>query len=243
MADHVLTIDTPEGEIEFSVSALINGELLSDSRAQMPDLKKIAKALGLSEDATEETIVAKIADRAEVRGLDPKVVADALGLDDTSDNDKIVSKAKELADSGEEKSLEDRAKDEGKVVLDADGYNALKADAKRGAEAADQLKQSRFDAAYDKALREIRVDSKDETRERFQKLYDAAPDLAIEQLDAMPKLANSSAAGSGQSTSDTPENVDEDRFDLDQEARSLMADKDLTYEQAIDRVLADRSRA
>lgn len=90
MAEHLLIIETPEGEeIEIAISELA---CLSDSRAQMPDLKKIAKALGLAEDANEETIVAKITDRVEVRGLDPSKIAEALQIEAT-DEETILSRS------------------------------------------------------------------------------------------------------------------------------------------------------
>ena len=243
MPDAVLFIDTPEGHtIKIPIDGLdLDAAVLSDSRAQMPDLKKIAKALGLSEDASEDSILAKVAERAEDQRLNAAKVAEALGITET-DEDKIVAKAKELADTGEEKSLEDRAKDEGKRIVTQSDFEALKADAAEGKKAADQLHQSRFDTAFADALKAGRIDAKDSTRERFQKLYVADADSTIETLKELPAAVNTSSHGSGSGPGEVPEGQDADRAELDQEVRAYMADHDgVDYAAAIDKVLAKRS--
>lgn len=242
MADAVLTIDTPEGPIEIPISGLdLDAAAVSDSRPRMPDLKKIAKAFGLSEDASEEQILAKIAERAEAQSLDATKVAEALGAD-KADEDAIIAKAKELADGSTEQSLEDRAKAEGKRVVTDSDFSQLVSDAAAGRKASDDLKQARFDNEYKTTLDEVRVDAKDETRERWQKLYDLDADATIDALKALPKLANTDASGTGKNAGEAPEGVDQDRFDLDQEVRAYQADHDgVSYEDAIDRVLAKRS--
>ena len=235
-----LLIETPAGEqIEVEIhDPRLDTLPLSDSRAQMPDLKKIAAALGLAEDASEDAILTKLAERPS---LDAAKVAEALGVED-ADEAAIVAKAKELADGGEA-SVEDRARAEGKVVVKVTDFEQLTADAAKGAQAADELRQMAFDSAYKAALDGGRIDGKDETKQRFQKLYDADSEATLETLANLPKVVNMTAAGSGEGKGETPENVDADRHDLDVAARSRAADKDIPYERALSQVLAERSAA
>lgn len=235
-----LTIDTPEGERTFEIDDVNLDELdLSDSRPRMTDLQKIAKALGLSEDSSADDVVAELAKRHTVADI-----AKVLGVE-AETKEQLVEKVEELKGSdADEKSLEDRAKDEGKAVIAKSDLDELKDQAARGAAAADQLKQDRFDRTFSEALRGGRVDAKPETKERFQKLYDADADTCVETLEKLPKVINTRPAGSGQSTPDVPENQDEDRAQLDKEVRAFMSEHDeADYGVALDKVLAKRALA
>lgn len=235
-----LKIVTPTGE-ELDIE--IDSVQLSDSRAQMTDLQKIAKALGLAEDTSADSIVAKVTELADSNSLDADAVAKALGAEKT-DQEAIVARAKELADGSETRSLEDRAKAEGKTVVDTKTFESLKDGAAKGIEASDKLKQMAFDAAVDKAIDEGRLDAKPETRERLKKLYDVAAEDTLADIAARPKLVNTKPKGDGTEPEEAPEGTDADRFDLDVAAKKLMSeDKDLTYEDAIDRVVAERSQS
>ena len=209
---------------------------LSDSRARMNEaLKKIAKALGISEESDADAIVAELAKRPALSDL-----AKSLGIEvEVADTEALVAQVKEQAPA--EQSLADRAKAEGKTVIDADTLEQLKDQAAAGQAAADQLKADRFDRAFEKALDGGRVDAKPETKERFQKLYKADADTAIETLDNLPKVVNTKPAGSNQGQDDVPENQDADRTQLDREVRAYMADKDEPdYAKALERVLATK---
>lgn len=243
MPPATLTIRTDDGDrvIEFDDFDLESLDL-SDSRARMKEaLQKIAKALGISEDSDADAIVAELAKRPTLADI-----AKALGVEvEVTDADELVAKVKELKGSDDDgKTLEDRAKDEGKTLVDADTFNELKDQAAAGAAAADQLKADRFDRAFEKALTGGRVDAKSETKERFKKLYEADADTAIETLDNLPKVVNTKPAGSGEDSGEVPENQDADRAQLDREVRAFMADEDESdYRVALSKVLAKRGAA
>lgn len=233
-----LTIQTPEGERTLEFDDLDVEMLgLSDSRARMEALQKIAKALGLADDSNEDQILAELGKRPALADL-----AKALGVNsEVTDTEALVAKVKEGSD---ERSLEDRAKDEGKTLIDEDTLNQLKDQAAAGQAAADQLKADRFDRAFDKALSGGRVDAKAETKERFHKLYEADADTAIETLENLPKIVNVKPAGSGEGSLEVADNVDSDRAQLDHEVKAYMKDhSEADYAKALDAVLAERSLA
>lgn len=233
MPKAMLTIETPSGEeLEIAIDELpAEWAALSDSRAQMSDFTKIAKALGLADDADEDSILAKLADHAPT--FDATKVAEALGIDQ-SDEDAIVTAVTELRESKP-------AADE--VSIKKADLDQLTTNAARGAKAADELRQMRFDSAFSDALRAGRVDAKDETRERFGKLYDLDPDTTVETLASLPKVVNTEAHGSGAGKGEAPEGVDPDRFDLDRAAQALVISEKIDYETALGRVLAERSQS
>lgn len=210
----------------------------SDSRRRMDFLAQIAKALGI-EDATEEKVLEALDGRVSLSDL-----AEALEVEVKADeltSEKLVEAVKAKADEKpEEKSLEDRAKDEGKVVVDAADYAGVKRDAERGRKAAEELHQSKFDTAFDAALTDPkgpRVDAKDETRERYQKLYDEAPETTLELLENLPRLAQGEARGKTGKTPDVPDNVDAERAELDRKAKAYMTEHKVTYVEALDAVI------
>lgn len=228
-----LTIEGPDGEqVEITIDDLdLEALALSDSRAQMSDFAKIAKALGLAADADEDAILAKLADRAP--SLDAAKVAEVLGIE-KADQDAIVTAVTELRDA---KPSADE------VSVKKDDLDQLTADAAKGAKAADELRQMRFDRALSDALKGGRIDGKDETKERFQRLYDADAEATLDMLASLPKVVNTEAHGSGEGKGEAPEGVDADRFDLDRAARAMADEKDISYEAALGRVMADRSAA
>lgn len=205
----------------------------------MTFLEKIRKALGLADEATEEQVLEALDGRVPVADL----VA-ALELDKDTEADKLADaiKAKFAGEATEDdrKSLEERAREEGKVLLDATDYAQVKRDAERGKQAADELRQAKFDTAFDKALAEAKVDAKDETRERYQKLYDADPETTLEMLENLPKLAPTEARGSGKGASEAaPDNVDADRHALDRKVQAYMREhNESDYVKALDAVVA-----
>lgn len=175
-------------------------------------------------------------------------LTEALGLDAGADEEKIFEAVtgalterdtlKDQADKPE--SLEDRAKAEGKVVIENDQLQDLTG---RLTAAEKSLADSAFEKAFDSALNEQRVDAKDETRQRFRKLYDQDADTTVEMLDNLPKLVSSEAKGKGGSdqVSDAPEGVDADSHALDREVRAYMTEhSEDSYTVALDKVLATK---
>lgn len=215
------------------IVAIIAGDA-SDSRGCM---KEIAKLLGLDAEATEEQIVEALEAK-----LDLSAIAKALELKDEATAEDIVTAIKAKDEKPEEVSLEDRAKAEGKVVLDADEVAEMRTGAKAGKAAAAELKQDKFDRAFDKALDEVRVDTKDETRKEWQELYDLAPEQTLKRLDALPPLANTKPKGSGAApgaNGEAPDGVDEERFELNEKVEARMAKDDCSYEEALRKVRAE----
>lgn len=233
MPGATLTYTDEDGETKTVELAEV---ALSDSRAQMSDLATIAKALSLPEDADAAKIVDAITAKPAV---DPAKVAEALGIE-AHDEDAILTAIK---DSGEV-DLEKVASDKGLKLVKVDDYDELVSNAAAGKQASEDLRQSKFDAAFSEALDSGKVDAKPETRDRFQKLYELDAETTLATLSHLPKIVSTEAKGSGEGKGDAPEGVDAERYDLDRAAQALMAeDKTLTYEDAIRKVHTDRSQS
>ncbi len=216
----------------------------SDSRRRMDFLAKISKALGL-EDADEEKVLEALTGRVALADVVSALELD--DADDVTDNDKLVEavKAKFAADKGEEKSLEDRAKEEGKEVVSKARLDTLEEKAEKGVKAEAELHQAKFDTAYDKALEGLRVDAKDETRERYEKLYKADAETTLETLEKLPKLAPTEARGkTGKPGDAAPEGVDAERHELDQKVKAYVKEHpDKSYVEALEIVEAELEEA
>lgn len=189
----------------------------SDSQPQMDTLTEIAEALGLDASADKDTVLEAIT----------KV---------TSERDAAQSDLEQAKDSGE--SLEDRAKEEGKVLVDADEFQSL---SDRVATSEEKLADADFDKHFDAALNETRVDAKPETRERFRKLFDQDRETTLELLDAAAPLVNTKPEGKGGSDEidDTPDGVDADSHKLNKKVKAYMKENDVTYVEALDAVQAE----
>lgn len=190
-----------------------------DTRSTMGHLHKIALALGLDENADEATVLAAV---EQAKTTSPTVTLDA---------------ATELVQA------------EGKVILSKDDHSKLTTDAaKAGALEArvvtleTEQRNQRFELAFEKAQADGRVDAKPETRELHKDLFDVSPDLAIRNLEALPKLVNLTAdsrSGRDQAQGDAPAGVDPESFQLDQKVQAfLLEHPELDYPTALDRVLA-----
>jgi hypothetical protein len=197
--------------------------------------EKLIKLLGLDAEATDDQIVEALSSK-----LDNSKLLKALDLKEDASADDMVAAIEKLGADDTEVSLEDKAKAEGKVVVDASEWTETKANAAAGKAAAAELKQDKFDRAFDKALEELRVDAKDETRTEWQELYDLAPEQTIKRLDALPKVANAKPRGSGEGpAADAPDNVDQERFELNEKVEARMAKDDCSYEEALRKVRAE----
>lgn len=200
-----------------------------DSPDQMPDLVKIAEALGLDKDADEAKVLEAIAEKAKTSEPEPS--------DDT-------------------KTLEERAKAEGKTVVDTKFLSELAAQAKDGADAATKLHAQTWDTAWDKARDRGAVDAKDETKEFYKTLYDGDEDTGLKALSMIPDNAAFPAGPAGKRGNESHVDtsvpggeevkhsggrvaLDEDRAELAQKAIRLSEEKDISFEDALDRLERD----
>ncbi len=209
----------------------------SDSRPCMKET--LIKLLGLDAEATEEKILEALKAK-----LDRSDILKALDLKDEASDEDIVTAIKAAKEAADEDgtSLEDRAKAEGKAVVDAKKYEQTVADAKAGKEAADKLHQREFDDAYKACLDGVQVDSKDETRKEWQELYDAAPEATLKRLKGLPKLASTAPSGKGGGPGaggEAPDGVDEDRHELNEKVKARAKEDKIPYEEALELVLAE----
>jgi phage I-like protein len=188
--------------------------------------------------------------RASMPTISPKIL-DALGVAQDADEATALSAITELQAKPEQKSLEAQAADEGKVLLSREDHDKLKGDAdKAGALTVrlDAIESERatekFDAAFEKAKGEGRLDAKDETRELHKGIYDADPERSLKLLASLPVIVNTTAHGNGGHTADTgdvPAGVDADAFELDQRVQAHMASNPGTdYLKALDAVQKER---
>lgn len=190
-----------------------------DSRGTMPDLnQKLAKALGLKDDATDEEIV-------------------------TAATEAAARPVKLEAAAGDVKTLAEAAAAEGLVLLSTDDHQTLVDGAKAGEQSAEKLRKLEFDNAFAKALREGRMTSDKETREKWEGRYKTGgwgPEVTLEALAELPKIVNLKAAGDGAAptTEDAPEGADPDRHELHVRATQLAAEKNITLVEAA--VLAEK---
>jgi hypothetical protein len=200
----------------------------------MDFLEEVRKALGLADDATEAQVIEALGGRVALADLVAKFELEG----EIADTDALVSAVKE-ANKPEpgQKSLADLAKEEGKVVIESAAFADLTVKAEKGAAAAAELHQTKFSVAFDKALDELRVDAKPETKDRYQKLYDASPETTVELLDSLPKIANGAPRGSGQGVAEAPDGVDPDSHALDLKVKAHMAEKNIDdYAEALKQV-------
>lgn len=177
-----------------------------DSRPVMPDLlKTLAATFGLPEDTAEAKVLEAVAEA--------KAKADA--------------KPPESTDT---KTLEARAADEGKVLLDAAQVTQLTADAAKGVKAETDLATMQFEAAYDKALRSGRIDAKPETKTLHESIFAVDREKSITLLESLPEgVVNLSARGEGGHTDEVPTTLDGHAVDpesakLDQKVKQYMKD-------------------
>lgn len=219
----------------------------SDSRPGMKELlEKLAKALKLDGDVDEEKVleaITELADREEPEAKLPSELVEALDLDSDADADAATKAVKSLAEKASKADKPSVPK--GKELLDKDELATLRADAKAGREARDELHQGKFDQAFANCLDEKRVDARDETKERYQKLYDKAPEETLETLENLPKLLSDTARGSGARPSgpdEIPAGLDEERYELHEKVVVYMREHRVDdYEKALEAVVKEEA--
>lgn len=116
-----------------------------------------------------------------------------LGLDADADDATILAALEQNQPGTPDVTLDQLAAKEGKVVLDAQTFSTLSANAEAGAGAAKELKETRFNTAWDKALSEGKVVPAQ--KEHFEGLYEAAADTTLTMLDSLQPVVNVQSRG------------------------------------------------
>lgn len=186
----------------------------TSNEQEMPELKNIAEKLGLAADADEATILSKL---AEVTAPKPEPTV---------------------------KTLASMAAAEGMVVLSTEQHDSLTSNATKGADAAKQLSQMRFEGAFDKALAAGRV--LPAQKETMLSFYEMDADKTLSMIEDLPQVVNTTPIGSGggndanvgaQLSVDMRETEygtpDEDRIKLHNRAVQLESEQKLSYGDAI----------
>lgn len=203
----------PEG----SAAAELDDPGLSDSRGRMLAIKDIAEALGLDENADGQVLLDAIEELNKRPGQDEQEPADA---------PKTLEQA------------EAKVREEGKVILTQAQFDSQVERIKKLEDAATDRD---FDQMYGTAVREIRVDTTDDTKTLYRDLYSKDPENTTKLLGSLPKLARTAAAGDTGEVDDAeaPAGVDKDRFALNRKVETRMAEnKGEDYVTALDAVQA-----
>jgi phage I-like protein len=170
------------------------------------------------------------ADSRPPMALSPDIVK-ALDLAEDADEQKVLDAIQTLQDEAtkpaetETKTLDELAKDEGKIVLDAADYSQLKDGAAAGIESKKQLDVLTLDTAFEKALTAGKAVAAD--REFYEELPLA---VAVRRLDEAPQIVNVTPIGKNVGTDglDAPTGVHEQSFQLDQAVKKHMTENDET---------------
>jgi len=206
----------------------------SDSRRQMPtgDLTKLAKALGLAEDADEQKLLEAITALKTPEGPDARKLAVALGVDESADEAKLLDAISTLRaakdEPADQKTLEQQAAASGFVLLtktQADSLNAaatevpnLKAQLKT---LMDERVEAAWRAAWDSAVGDFRAAPAEE--EAVRELYDANAEATLKMLAARPKIVNDSRRSDGSGSGETPPNgVLPEQWELDRKVQAYI---------------------
>lgn len=223
-----------------------------EERYPIPDIAHARNALARSAGKPEEAKVKaavyrrypelrKGADRQRTMELTADTLT-ALGLDQDADEQKLLDTFTELKERAETepepKSLEQAAKDDGKVLLDQGDFQALKDGAAAGIESKKQLDQLTLDTAFTRALDAGKAVAAD------REFYESLPlDVAVKRLEDAPQIVNVAPRGKNIDTAhlDAPANVQPDAFQLDQEVKAHMAEHNETdYVTALHKVEENR---
>lgn len=204
-------------------------------------LEKLAKTLDLEADKLAEALGVEDADSVE--DLDEDKLAEAIASV-VKDRDEAKTEAQEAKDKLEDldedgKSLEERAKDQGKIVVDADTFKGL---TDRVSDTEKALADKDFTEHFDAALNDPdgpRVDAKPETRENYRKLYDQDREATITLLDSLQPIVKGKPDGSGGNDEEAPDGVDEESWEIDRKVKARMKDKDEDYPTALAAITAE----
>jgi phage I-like protein len=174
------------------------------------------------------------------RVMDTEVLK-ALDLAEDTDVNGVVAKIQELqAAKAEPKSLEQAARDEGKVLLDANDYQSLKAGAEAGAQAAKELAAQKFERAFDDAVNNGRaIPAQKESLEHF---YALDAESTLKMLGDGPQIVNTKPIGGpGHVPGEAPQGVDPESHTLHRRVLDYCKTHDLDpsrdYQKALDGML------
>lgn len=211
-------------------------ETTSDSPRQMPTLnvtKELLTALGVAEDK-----VPTILDAADPAAA----LAAATAAKPTP---TVTSPAPGDID------LKQLAKDQGLVVIDATTLTTLTAQAASGAAVAVELAATKFDTAFTGAVNKGSV--LPAAKPTFELAYEHDPEGTLKMLTDLPAVVNVTAQGSGARPSvaagasalarevgdEKGWEVDDERDELHRKALSLSQEHNISYDEAIDRVMVE----
>ena len=181
------------------------GKKLADSRRHMTGTLTLDKAtlttLGVADEDTQTKILA----------LDPDEQAAA------------IADALKPADPEPTKTLEDQARENGKMLLDADELKTLQAQAASGAKAAGELAAQKFDSGYKVALSKGKAVPAEKAF--LESSYDRDPNGTLKFLDDRPPVVQTIPQGEmievdGQPV---PAGVDPTGFQLDKRVKDRAA--------------------
>ncbi|MCA1655150.1 MAG: hypothetical protein LC635_01485, partial [Pseudonocardiaceae bacterium] len=111
--------------------------------------------------------------------------------------------------------------------------------AAQGVQASQDLAAMKFTAAFDKALKDGKLDAKPETRELHAAIYAGDPEQSLKLLASLPTgVVNLGAKGDGGDHADAPAGVDEESYQLDRRVKAHAAEHKCDYVTALDAVMA-----
>ncbi len=220
-----------------------------------PFLTMATVTLSAALDAVAAAAVEVAAGKPDTPGHMPDFIAqirEALALDKSTDEAAVLAKAKELATAKPPaiagapiKTLAELATEHGAVVLTAADHASLTANALAGAAASRELKESRFEAAFDKALEDpagARVTPA--MKDNLKALYDAQPDLTLKTLDSLPVMVSTTPSGATGSQKGSVDptlahdaggyDIDENRTELHSRTLAIASDKNISYGDALE---------
>jgi phage I-like protein len=174
-------------------------------------------------------------------------IAKALGLAEDADEAAILDALASKSD--ETRTLDQMAKAEGKMLISADEYTTLSSNAAAGRQAHEELRVTRFETAFDKALDEGRTTPAQ--KDGLRSFYDLDADKALAHLDTLPQQVNVRATGGTGGGAQTAQlgagdvadpldhyDIDTDQLALHAKVTTLAAEQNIDYASALERVEA-----
>lgn len=233
--------------------AVAAGNALPDGSYPIPDIAHLKSAITLAQSGHGDVAAAKtlIKRRARELGrtdllpeswtdsrrsmeLSPQIVQ-APDLGEDADEQKVLDAIQTLQNEAskpepepepETKTLDELAKQEGKIVLDSAAYAELQSGAADGREARKQLQAERFEAKFKLACDEGKAVVAEEEAQRH--FYNLDADATLKALEDRPQIVNTKPIGKNVPTDglDAPAGVDAKAFQLDQAVKQYMVEKD-----------------
>lgn len=191
----------------------------------------LSEAPVFAEQVADEPKPTPVSDSRERMALSKDTLT-KLSLADDATDEQIDAAIKAL-DTAPAKTLDQLAGENGKVVLDASEYGALKANGEAGKAAADELKATKFTTAWDKALDAGKVTPAQ--LENFTALYEASAETTLTLLDGLQPVVNVAArgrtgepalpAGRSHSTDAEGDELDESAAEVETRAMAIGSEK------------------